>query len=166
MKKIIIAISICVLLLIMPTTISISTKIIKTNKNQDFIKENHFSNENRPLWAQGNFTGYWGLNIVGELYIPLGKIIGYYSIGYHSKLKRVGYFQVDFKEFDDDNVTRLKGFFWGDYMIGKQLYLDSENTTAIAGLGRYNETNSEFFWRVMAIKGPTYFMWGNSAKFN
>lgn len=126
------------------------------------IEETISANNTPPDWAKGNFTGVWGINIWGEVDIPLGWLAGYYTD------VRLGFFYGGFAEFGEENATAyLSGIFFGPFMLGTISEMIGENVSGnqslFVGLGNYNETN--FYWRIMGMKGPTYFMYGTYSMF-
>ena len=162
MKKIVLILGMCILLISMPMAMSISIPNLKEN-----TVKNNLPIIDHPLWAQGTFNGTWGYDFLGlgQIPIPLGNLSGYYSFGYHREY-RVGHFLIDFSRYNGDDAARLEGWFVGPYLVGKVWQIDDEaNQTAYVGIGNYNETSTEFAWRLMAFRGPTFYMWGNSAKF-
>ena len=162
MKKIILIVGITILLIGIQTTTA-----IPITKNKNSILET-IEDEEIPSWAIGTFNGTWAYDFLGLGEIPwppLGNITGYYGAGYNLYTK-LGRFLVDFKYFDGTNAAKLEGLFFGPYLIGRVWRIDDEyNASAFVGIGHYNETSSEFVWRIMRFSGPTFFMWGTSAKF-
>ena len=115
-----------------------------------------------PNWANGNFSGYWGLDIWGENQIPLGYLYGYYGN------MKLGVFLGEFGTWWDENATGyIRGIFFGPFMFGGLGNISNvgtyENETLFVGIGRYNET--DFKWRIMGETGPTFFMAGTYTKF-
>jgi len=168
MKKIMLAIAIALLLICMPLTISVSTPKINLEKTKITILKDISSSElERPLWAQGYFNGTWAYDFLGAgiPWPPLGNLSGYYSIGYHWDI-RMGHFLVDFSLYNGDDAARVEGWFFGPFLGGEFWQTnDDANKTVFVGVGNYNETSTEFSWRLMAFRGPTFYMWGNSTRF-
>ena len=167
MKKILLTLGIRILLISMPMAMSISIPNLKENATKLISTNNNLPAIDHPLWAQGEFNGTWAYDFlgVGVPWPALGNISGYYSLGYHWNI-RLGHFLVDFSHYNGNNAARLEGWFVGPYLVGKVWKIDDEsNQIAYVGIGNYNETSSEFVWRLMAFRGPTFYMWGNSAKF-
>lgn len=164
MKKKAIIIGICVLLVSMPITVAISPSATDDNS---LVKEIVSTDDSSvPSWAQGSFNGSWAYDFLGAgiPWPPLGNISGYYSTGYHWNVKFC-YFMVDFKYYSGENATILNGVIFGPYMFGNAIELESGNKTAFVGIGHYNASSSEFLWRLMSFKGPTFFMSGKYTKF-
>jgi hypothetical protein len=170
MKKIVIAITFVTILLGMPFAVA-QSNIVKTNsntltKNMDIgvpakIKSTQPQRaDDPPNWANGNFTGVWGLDIWGEVHIPIGWMFGYYR---HNP--NIGYFYAAFGYFGQENLSwYIQGYFFGPFMFGSLGENESANTTLFVGIGRYNETN--YYWRLMGETGPTFFIYGNYTKFD
>jgi len=157
MKKTIMIISICIMLLSFSAVSSL--KIKEISKNNEKLNEKGFSAdpEDAPEWAIGNFTGTWGFNFWGHDWFPAGPVRGYYGKGFLYKYK-LGRFLIEYKENGKENGTLFEGLFIGPYLLGKITDQESNNSTAFVGLGGYNETN--FRWRIMGMEGPTLFMKG------
>lgn len=169
MKKLFLLIGISLLLVGMPMATAISSpvwvlskpKIQRLEKEVATIEEtnNPSTMEDPPTWANGNFSGVWGLDIWGEVQIPLGWLYGYYK-----RVHNLGYFYAAFDDFWDENDSNfMQGFLIGPFMLGSLGYNESANETLFVGLGGYNETH--FYWRVMGQTGPTFFMYGQYTKF-
>ena len=161
MKKHIVILGICVLLVMMPATISISIPNEKQElTTNEYIDEPAQTIDDPPGWANGNFSGVWGLDIWGETHIPLGWIYGYYK-----NQVKFGYFYAAFADFwGENNTNYLQGLLIGPYMLGALGQNESANETVFVGLGGYNETN--FHWRIMGWEGPTFFMHGTYTRFD
>ena len=174
MKKLLLIVGICSLLVGMPVTAAISTPIMSHAESKMNTIEKEMSlvertnptvtTEAPPDWANGNFSGVWGIDIWGETHIPIGWLYGYYK-----RNMRIGFFAGVFATFEEENFSHyLAGFFFGPFMFGKVGEIVGENETGnktvFVGLGGYNETH--FYWRIMGIKGPTFFMYGIYSKFN
>jgi hypothetical protein len=131
-------------------------KQIVTNKYTD----RPMRSDEPPSWANGNFSGVWGIDIWGEYQIPVGWMLGYYR---HNI--KYGYFYAGFANFGYENVSwYIQGYFFGPFMFGSLGENQSANTTLFVGIGRYNETG--YHWRVMGETGPTFFMNGDYTKFD
>lgn len=166
MKKLMLVIVTSFLLTVMPVTIGISTTncYLISNKNSysniDTIQSIFALVDEPPNWANGNFTGYWGLDIWGETHIPLG-----YMFGYYKRTPNFGYFYADFESFWSENDTwYIQGYFFGPFMFGSLGENEYANESLFVGLGGYNETH--YHWRIMGQTGPTFFMHGIYTKFN
>ena len=163
MKKFVAIIGICILLIGMPAAMSVS---ISTQQKKLTSRECPESTpittptEEPPNWANGNFTGVWGIDIWGETQIPLGWVYGYYK-----RNVNFGYFYAAFADFWDENETSfLQGLIVGPFMFGSLGSEASANETVFVGLGGYNETH--FHWRIMGMTGPTFFMYGVYSRFD
>jgi len=161
MKKIVLTLGICILLIAMPTALSL--QLPSPNQHMRNPEKTNISPipepvEDPPDWANGNFTGVWGIDIWGETQIPIGWLFGYYR---HINF---GYFYGVFDDFFSDNDSNfIQGFFVGPFMFGSLGNESSANDTIFVGLGSYNETH--FYWRIMGMTGPTFFMYGEYTKF-
>jgi len=162
MKKIFAILAICMLLISMPVAMSMSKTIPQPKINKKVEPQSiptTAPKEEPPDWANGNFSGVWGIDIWGEAQIPLGWMYGYYKRNVH-----FGYFYAAFAEFwEEEDYNYLQGFLIGPYMLGMLGENESANETAFVGIGGYDETN--FYWRVMGLEGPTFFMYGEYTKF-
>lgn len=166
MKKFLSVLGICILLIVMPATLTISastTKLVQRNTNiftkkQLVIEKTPSPNDEPPGWANGNFSGVWGIDIWGQAHIPLGWLFGYYK-----RHINFGYFYGAFDWFWGKNESYLKGWLFGPYMFGSLGINESANETLFVGIGGCNETH--FHWRVMGLEGPVFFMHGEYTKF-
>jgi hypothetical protein len=106
-----------------------------------------------PDWATGNFSGIWGINVVGQPFPPAGWLAGYYSnMG-------IGRFVGVFALFNATNVTGyIGGILLGPFMLGIVGNSTTKNQTFFVGLGGANQTH--FYWRIMGFVGPTFYMYG------
>ena len=111
-----------------------------------------------PEWANGNFTGVWGLTLLGVPLAPVGWISGYYeNIG-------LGRFAGVFAEFNQTNATgALIGMMLWVFFIGGVGSLATENGTYVAGIGVANETH--YYVRLHGIIGPSYYIHVEYTKF-
>jgi len=160
MKKIIIILGVCFLLLSIPVTIAINTPnlalstlktIIKNEKSKLKSSLNIGKLDDPPAWANGNFTGVWGVNILGIPTNPIGWIAGYYqNIG-------LGQFAAVFGEFNKTNASgALIGIMLWVFFIGGVGSTTTGNGTYVAGIGVANETH--YYVRLHAIIGPSYYI--------
>lgn len=160
MKKIIITFGVCFLLLAMPATIAFHTPNLTQSTLKSNIKKG-VSNlkispnierlDDPPAWANGNFTGVWGINILGIPTNPIGWIAGYYqNVG-------LGQFAAVFGEFNETNATgALIGIMLWVFFIGGVGSTATGNGTYVAGIGVANETH--YYVRLHAIIGPSYYI--------
>ena len=114
--------------------------------------------EDPPEWANGNFTGTWGLTILGVPTPPIGWIVGYYeNIG-------LGRFAGVFAEFNETNATGgLIGLMLWVFFIGGVGNLATQNGTYVSGIGVANETH--YYVRLHGIIGPSYYIYIQYTKF-
>ena len=163
MKKILLAIGLCFLLLGMSAATSMSIPKIKDLNSKIRLNNISSDSEDTPNWAAGNFTGSWGLNIWGGDWFPIGCIEGYYGIGFLWDIK-IGRFLIECGGEDGkENGTNLEGIFFGPFLLGNVIDMETGNTSAFVGIGEYNEIN--FRWRVMAKSGPVLYIKGTFAEF-
>jgi hypothetical protein len=129
--------------------IPIATAIsIPVNKSTSLIKDAP------PNWANGNFTGVWGLDIWGENHIPLGWMFGYYKLGVN-----IGYFAAGFNYFEEQDIAWfIQGYIFGIFMFGTMDSNEYTNQSFFVGIGNCNETH--YHWRIIGENGPTFFMHG------
>jgi hypothetical protein len=181
MKKIMIVLGVCVLLLAMPAMTAISIPKIKNVKTIVGSLSNR-SSEDAPMWADGSFNGTWGLrewSFIAELFgaedgmveIEIGNISGYYGniIGFingivgqiyphynHSKTVDIGGIclgRILFGEIGEINVTDIES----EYSV----FVEEAN---YVGIGALNDTS--FDYRIMSYKGPTFYIKGTFTKFD
>ena len=113
-----------------------------------------------PQWATGNFSGEWGISVLGFPAIPLGWVEGYYSAAGIS-----GRIEGFFAEYDVEEPTAyIEGVVILFNMMGVVGDLGSENATFFMGLGVPNE-NGEFYYRISLIIGPSFYMMGTWNEF-
>jgi len=160
MKKILFILGICFLIALPAASAFSIPQLRSLRSNMTQIN----SEGDAPMWAAGNFTGEWGVNIWGHDWITIGDFSGYYGSGFLRNIK-ISRFQIEYNESGSDNGTILHGIFFGPYLLGMSIEVDTGNTTNFVGLGGYNETSAEFHWRIMGLHGPTLFMRGTYAEF-
>jgi hypothetical protein len=103
----------------MPIMLAKSTtnlKFIRNNTNifTSEIKKISSPDNDPPKWANGNFTGLWGLDIWGEWQIPIGWMFGYYK-----RNTNFSYFYAGFADFEQKNASWfIQGYFFGHFMFG------------------------------------------------
>jgi hypothetical protein len=155
MKKILVVLGVSILLCTMPIFTAIPNKILENTKTiqpaMPLLKKQTISLDEPPEWANGNFTGVWGINILGVPLEPLGWIAGYYqNIG-------LGNFAGVFGEFNDTNATgALVGFMLWIFFLGGVGDIETGNGTYVSGLGIANETH--YYVRLSAIIGPSFYI--------
>jgi len=135
----------------------------KNIRNDISIFENTGSNSIRdipPNWANGNFSGVWGLDIWGEQHIPLGWMFGYFKLSIN-----IGYFAAGLAFFGETEISWfMQGYIFGLFMFGYLEKNDFTNESFIVGIVKTNET--DYYWRVIGEEGPTFFMTGKYTIFN
>jgi len=155
MKKILAVLAISMLLCTMPVLTASPNTILKNMKTvqpaTQLLKKQELSLDEPPEWANGNFSGVWGLNLFGIPLEPAGWITGYYqNIG-------LGNFAGVFGEFNETNATgALVGFMLWIFFLGGVGSIDTENGTYVSGLGIANETH--YYVRLSAIIGPSFYI--------
>jgi hypothetical protein len=159
MKKILMTIGVCLLILGMSTTTALPLQ--KAQHLQTHIQEpttHTLINDTPPDWANGNFTGVWGVNILGIPLAPLGWIEGYYqNIG-------LGQLYGEYAAFNITNATDyVSGIMLWIFFLGKAGNLATGNGTFVSGIGIANETH--FYWRINAIIGPSFYIFCEYTKF-
>jgi len=153
MKKFMIVIGICFLLLAMPA-MTASTMHRTKNITTPFLPENKpvAANDTPPDWAAGNFSGVWGLTILGIPIPPAGWINGYFA-----NAPGIGRLEAGYAEFDVTNATNiLAGYMIWIFFLGGVTSVATGNGTWVSGIGVANETH--FYWRLNAIIGPSYYI--------
>ena len=155
MKKILSILGVCFLLIAMSGMTAIPTSVTKnarTNKlNLTNFKKPLSTLEDPPDWANGNFTGVWGLNVLGIPLPPSGWITGYYQeIG-------LGRLEAVFAKFNQTEPTgAILGIMLWIFFIGGVGSIATGNGTYIVGIGIANDTH--YYLRLNAIIGPSYYM--------
>ena len=159
MKKIVlIALVVCIVL----GSISSSTAapLQKNRKIKELATQAiaTMDNETPPDWATGNFSGVWGVTILGVPLAPSGWITGYYQkIG-------LGRLEAVYALFNQTNATSyLKGMMLWIFFLGGAGSLLSGNVTWVTGIGVANQTH--FYWRINAIIGPSFYIHCQYTKF-
>lgn len=160
MKKLLLVIGIGFLLVAMPAISALPMQAIKKTPTHttliEQVKEPRVPIEplDIPEWADGNLSGIWGLNVLGKPLAPAGWLFGYYG-----SLQ----FIAGFWEFNATNISGfIGGLHLGPFLLGKIVFPD-ENETLFVGLGGTNETH--FYYRLMGIVGPTFYIYGIHLKF-
>ena len=146
----------------MPITTAISAPSFKESKSLENILFNNQIPEIRdipPNWANGNFTGSWGLDIWGEYNIPIGWMFGYYKLSID-----IGYFAAGFNVFGDPDISWFaQGYIFGIFMFGHMGGNDYTNETYFVGIGKC-DTN-RYHWRIICEEGPVFYMDGEYTVF-
>jgi len=180
MKKIVLLL-ICLTIFSMPAINAISFQNISNTKKDLDLTDNKISKSERaPFWADGTFSGKWGLREYdllvdlldgkdgnGMFQCEIGNISGYYGkiIGPIYCLSGKIYSNNDTKI---SNITgifmgRLLGGRIGDICLNVGSYDIEINEADYGAFGAFNDTN--FDWRIMLISGPTFYMNGTFSKF-
>jgi hypothetical protein len=159
MKKIVImTFVICIVLSSMSSATTLPLQ--KNNKIQQLLPQATTTMENQtpPDWAKGNFSGVWGITVLGVPAAPSGWITGYYqNIGF-GKLEAV------YADFNHTNATAyLNGFMVWIFFLGGTGNLPTGNVTWVTGIGVANQTH--FYWRINAIIGPSFYIHCQYTKF-
>lgn len=163
MKKILIILGICFLLIVMP---AMTVKPMKLTNNVQSIKsilpdiKKPFPVlDDPPEWANGNFTGIWGVTIFGVPTPPIGWISGYYQeIG-------LGTFAGVFAPFNEINATgAIVGYMLWIFFMGGVQSIATGNGTYVAGIGVANN-ETHYYMRLHGILGPNYYMYVEYTRF-
>ena len=152
-------IGICCLLFLVPAASGFITPTQQSYQPQKLTRPLPLQTlDDPPEWANGNFTGVWGLTILGIPTPPIGWITGYYeNIG-------LGRFAGVFDEFNQTNATNaLIGIMLWVFVLGGVGNIATGNGTYVTGLGVANETH--YYARLSAIIGPSYYIHVEYAKF-
>jgi hypothetical protein len=159
MKKILVIGGICILLITMPMITAMPTELVKNSQTlKPLLKKQTVSLDEPPDWANGNFTGVWGVNLLGVPLAPIGWIVGYYqNIG-------LGNFAGVFGSFNDTNATgAIIGMMLWVFFLGGVGSIETGNGTYVSGLGIANETH--YYIRLHAIIGPSFYIHVEYTKF-
>jgi len=171
MKKIFLTLAVSILLISLPIMTATSSPLTK-NYRPSFLLEKtglKSDSDDPPSWADGTFKGTWGIReyilFIGVVNVTLGNVSGYYA---KNRLGWIaGTFYVKNETGKDTPVSEFKGIFFNVFFCGRlgemdvkvdENYNTSNNETPFVGIGYQNET--KFDWRVMGLKGPTFFMKG------
>ncbi len=150
MKKVMIVAFLCLIFAGLTTTSAISAE--KAANIQSIVSIRNTPNISTlneiPDWAIGNFTAVWGININGQPSEPIGLVLGYYGTHLFAGLIT--------------NTSAPNGWIWGIrlsiFMVGKVANIEGEKQAPFVGLGLWNEEN--FYYRIMSIVGPTFYIAG------
>jgi hypothetical protein len=151
MKKRMILIGVCCLLLLSPITMGVSVHQPTVTDSPVLEKTRVSTLGPPPSWAKGNFSGVWGLSFLGYPLAPLGWITGYYqTIG-------LGSLDAVYASFNETNATAfLRGIMLWIFFMGGAGSLQTGNGTWVTGIGVANETH--FYWRINPLIGPSYYI--------
>jgi hypothetical protein len=158
MKKNVICVGVCCLLLLSP--IALCASIQKTDPSKQIMPLNQpiITSDEPPTWAKGNFSGVWGVTVLGAPLPPLGWIQGYYQ--------NIGFGKLDavYADFNHTNATSyLRGFMLWIFFFGGAGNLAGGNTTWVSGIGVAN--NSSYYCRINALIGPSFYILVNYTAF-
>lgn len=158
MKKLLAIIGICFLLVAMPATMAVSLPKIYDIKTNIATNESSVSTvDEPPEWANGNFSGEWGLTLLGIPITPLGWIEGYYqNIGF-------GRLEGVFGRPNCSEEGKISGIMLYVFFLGGVENIETGNGTFVTGIGIANETH--FYWRISAIIGPSFYIFCEYTKF-
>jgi len=154
---------VCILLFGMPIITAISQPVNQHLESMEYILINKISpviKDTPPNWANGNFTGVWGLDIWGQHKIPLGWMFGYYKLSID-----IGYFAAGLNIFGEPDISCfIQGYIFGIFMFGYMGKNDYTNETYFVGIGKCNKTN--YHWRIIGEEGPVFYMEGKYTVFD
>ena len=163
MKKHLTIFVMALLLILMPVITAMpqkySNNVVRPIRGLPSIENIPQTIDDPPEWARGNFSGVWGLTILGLPLEPAGWIRGYYEeIG-------LGRFVGEFAEFGETNATGgLIGYMLWIFFLGGVGSLSTGNGTYVSGIGVANETH--YYLRLSAIIGPSYYVHVKYTRFN
>jgi hypothetical protein len=130
MKKIIVVVGICMVLVAMPMTSAFPLFGSKhTNSIQKLI---------RPTLTNGSFSGvFTEKNETG--YIPLGEFNGTYDGG-----DMMGSFTGTWSMYDGNASGAISGWYWSHLVFGQLNTIGSNQSSIFIGLYRVNTTDNSF----------------------
>jgi hypothetical protein len=160
MKKLIIVMGICFLLVGMPTMTANPTEKIRHTRTifpaTSTVSRDNDASSDLILY---NFSGVWGLTLLGVPLPPTGWVEGYFT-----NRPGFGRLEAGFAEFNVTNATgQIGGFMLWVFFIGGVQSVETGNGTYVAGIGTYNVTH--FYWKLNAIIGPNYYINCEYSKF-
>ena len=173
MKKTLIVLGICVLIIGMPAITAVSLqKTSSVKRPLSLLNKIIAAEEDIPKWAEGEINGTWGLRefiFFDTVEIPIGNISGYWG-----KLFGPIYaFSGKINPFwNQTKTTNISGLFFGPVVFGwigninltvENIYDVDVNETTYVGIGDQDE--SIFNWRIMGITGPTFYIKGSFTEF-
>jgi hypothetical protein len=155
MKKVLEIIGLSLILIAIPSTQSISLKDIKeVYCDIDNEYKTILPYDSPPEWATCTFIGLFGItDQLGNPTEPFGRIAGYCSDDFKGRFAGVtiGLNNTEPRGFIAGYTNRL--FLFG--IIGN---ITNEQHIFIIGIGGTNDTH--FYFRMMAIRGPTFYIAG------
>ena len=160
MDKKLLLVGLIALILCMPISMSYSISKPVIEETELFKASTTGNNTTGvPDWAVGNFSGVWGLNVLGLPLEPAGWIEGYYSDNFLFRMQG-----VYGKNNETEPMCNISFWAFGPFLFGGAQNISTGNGTFIMGLGGVNQTQ-QFYWRVSAIVGPNFYIYGNITKF-
>jgi hypothetical protein len=157
----------------MPAISAISIPKFQKLKKEIFEINNVLKEDNIPRWADGTFTGKWGLReyslIFGMVEFEIGNISGFYG-------KFIGSIKIFKGKFypawNESKIINISGIYAYSVLFGQIGDIDIEsneydietNETSYVGIGSQNIT--DYNWRIMSKTGPTFYIKGVFSKFD
>ena len=163
MKKqmIILVVCVSVFFVCMPTTTAVFPQSVNNLKTRvSTVDETTLITDSPPDWATGNFSGTWGISILGIPTIELGWIEGYFQVGIVGRVEGV------FAEYDKSETAQIGALVIGYFFLGVVGNETTGNWTYCVGLGGFDETSSEFYFNLHLFLGPGFYMRGTFSEFN
>jgi hypothetical protein len=151
MKKIAVSIGFCCLLFLFPITTALPIHPIISGTQIINPSPQIYKIDDPPGWANGNFSGVWGITLFGVPLDPAGWIVGYYE--------NIGFGQLDavYGTNNEANASSfLRGYMLWIYFLGFAGSIQTGNGTWVMGVGTANETH--FYCRINAIIGPSFYI--------
>lgn len=153
-KNIVVSIGICSLLIFSPLALGLSIQKTIPFQHNDSSQQPPSLADEPPAWAKGNFSGVWGMNLIGVPLPPIGWITGYYQGLGSGKVVGLGKFDAMYSLFNHTNATSfLRGTLLWYFFFGRAGNLSTNKGTWVTGIGVTDDT--EFFWRLHEIIGPS-----------
>jgi hypothetical protein len=129
MKKIMVAIGICIVLAAMPMTTAFPLFGSHVNVIQKHI---------RPTLTNGSYNGVYAMKNESG-YIPLGELNGTYNIGEWS-----GTFNGTWSQYDGNASGTISGWILSHLFFGQLYTTGSNQSSTFIGLYRVNTTDNSF----------------------
>jgi hypothetical protein len=156
MKKLLIIIGICILLVGMPLTTAVFSQKIKHHPDTQILSINKpiLTTDTPPDWATGYFVGVIGMtNSTGYPQPHRGIVAGYCSDDFKGRFAG-----VIAKNTESEPIGYTGGYIRIPFMFGIIGNISSKKQISMVGLGVCNETH--FYLRIMTLVGPTFYMAG------
>ena len=115
MKKqmIILVVCVSVFFVCMPTTTAVFPQSVNSLKTRvSTVDETTLIMNSPPDWATGNFSGTWGISVLGIPTIELGWIEEYFQIGIVGSVEEV------FAEYDKSETAQICTLVIGYFFLG------------------------------------------------